>query len=199
MSAQLMTALVLFAISISITPGAGNIALLGISSRYGFAAAMPFVLGNAVGIIIVLAGSSVGLVGLFTVYPSLHAILKFVGAAYLLYLAWSISKQKIDTSISSHPSGFLSGVFIQVVNPKGWVAALTVFSQFISSTDNYLLQVLIIITTMMMCGLISMVLWAYFGSMIKGFIQCQKKMVIVNRCLGGTLVLVVLSMLSQPI
>ncbi len=107
MSAQLMTALVLFAISISITPGAGNIALLGISSRYGFAAAMPFVLGNAVGIIIVLAGSSVGLVGLFTVYPSLHAILKFVGAAYLLYLAWSISKQKIDTSISSHPSGFL--------------------------------------------------------------------------------------------
>ena len=47
MSAQLMLAFLLFSISIGITPGAGNIALLGISSRYGFAATLPFVSGNA--------------------------------------------------------------------------------------------------------------------------------------------------------
>ncbi len=36
MSAQLLAAFLLFAVSISLTPGAGNVALLGISSRYGF-------------------------------------------------------------------------------------------------------------------------------------------------------------------
>lgn len=54
MSAQLMTAFLLFAVSISMTPGAGNIALIGLSSRYGVSATLPFIVGNAVGVIAIL-------------------------------------------------------------------------------------------------------------------------------------------------
>ncbi|CAH6894895.1 Transporter, LysE family [Vibrio chagasii] len=198
MSSQLMLAFLLFSTSIAITPGAGNIALLGISSRYGFAATLPFISGNAVGIIIVLAGSSVGLVSLFTLYPELYNILKYAGAAYLLFMAWSIANMQIEESTTDNRSGFVSGVLVQVLNPKGWIASLTVFSQFITPNADYLIQVVTIIAGMVITGVPCMLVWAYCGTMLKKLLQSPKQMMVVNRCLGGSLALVVAFMLYQP-
>ncbi|CAV19303.1 LysE family translocator [Vibrio sp. 10N.222.54.F12] len=198
MSSQLMLAFLLFSTSIAITPGAGNIALLGISSRYGFAATLPFISGNAVGIIIVLAGSSVGLVSLFTLYPDLYNILKYAGAAYLLFMAWSIANMQIEESTTDNRSGFMSGVLVQVLNPKGWIASLTVFSQFITPNADYLIQVVTIIAGMVITGVPCMLVWAYCGTMLKKLLQSPKQMMFVNRCLGGSLAMVVAFMLYQP-
>ncbi|QCI71428.1 MULTISPECIES: LysE family translocator [Vibrio] len=198
MSSQLMLAFLLFSTSIAITPGAGNIALLGISSRYGFAATLPFISGNAVGIIIVLAGSSVGLVSLFTLYPELYNILKYAGAAYLLFMAWSIANMQIEESTVDNRSGFMSGVLVQVLNPKGWIASLTVFSQFITPNADYLIQVVTIIAGMVITGVPCMLVWAYCGTMLKKLLQSPKQMMFVNRCSGGSLALVVAFMLYQP-
>lgn len=198
MSSQLMLAFLLFSTSIAITPGAGNIALLGISSRYGFAATLPFISGNAFGIIIVLAGSSVGLVSLFTLYPELYNILKYAGAAYLLFMAWSIANMQIEESNTDNRSGFVSGVLVQVLNPKGWIASLTVFSQFITPNADYLIQVVTIIAGMVITGVPCMLVWAYCGTMLKKLLQSPKQMMVVNRCLGGSLALVVAFMLYQP-
>ncbi|CAH6798348.1 Transporter, LysE family [Vibrio chagasii] len=198
MSSQLMLAFLLFSTSIAITPGAGNIALLGISSRYGFAATLPFISGNAFGIIIVLAGSSVGLVSLFTLYPELYNILKYAGAAYLLFMAWSIANMQIEESTTDNRSGFVSGVLVQVLNPKGWIASLTVFSQFITPNADYQIQVVTIIAGMVITGVPCMLVWAYCGTMLKKLLQSPKQMMVVNRCLGGSLALVVAFMLYQP-
>ena len=198
MSSQLMLAFLLFSISIAITPGAGNIALLGISSRYGFAATLPFISGNAFGIIIVLAGSSVGLVSLFTIYPELYNVLKYAGAGYLLFMAWSIANMQIEESTVDKRSGFMSGVLVQVLNPKGWIASLTVFSQFITPNADYLIQVVTIIAGMVITGVPCMLLWAYCGTILKKLLQSPKQVTVVNRCLGGSLALVVVFMLYQP-
>lgn len=198
MSSQLMLAFLLFSTSIAITPGAGNIALLGISSRYGFTATLPFISGNAFGIIIVLAGASVGLVSLFTLYPELYNILKYAGAAYLLFMAWSIANMQIEESTTDNRSGFVSGVLVQVLNPKGWIASLTVFSQFITPNADYLIQVVTIIAGMVITSVPCMLVWAYCGTMLKKLLQSPKQMMVVNRCLGGSLALVVAFMLYQP-
>ncbi|MCG9580003.1 LysE family translocator [Vibrio tubiashii] len=198
MSAQLMTAFMLFAISISLTPGAGNIALVGLSSRYGIGATLPFILGNAVGVVAILGGASIGLVSLFTLYPDLYNVLKWLGAGYLLYMAWGIANMEMDGNSSIKKSGFMSGILVQILNPKSWVASLTVFSQFISPTSDYLTQVVIIISVMVFTGVIGMLLWAYFGSMLNRFIQSPQKMVWINRGFGASLVLVVMFMVSQP-
>lgn len=198
MSAQIMTAFMLFAVSISIVPGAGNIALLGLSSRYGFNATIPFMLGCAVGVIILLVGASVGLVGLFSLYPELYTVMKWLGAAYLLYMAWGIANSTLDTNTTVKKSGFASGVMVQILNPKSWVASLTVFAQFISPNESYLPQAVIIICGMVITGVIGMAMWAYFGTMLNQLIQSPKKLAIVNRCFGGSLALVALFVLSQP-
>jgi threonine/homoserine/homoserine lactone efflux protein len=198
MSAQIMMAFMLFAVSISIVPGAGNIALLGLSSRHGFSATIPFMFGCVVGVIILLVGSSVGLVGLFSLYPELYTVMKWLGAAYLLYMAWGIANSTLETNSTVKKSGFASGVLVQILNPKSWVASLTVFSQFISPNESYLIQAVIIISGMVITGVIGMAMWAYFGTMLNQLIQSPKKLAIINRCFGGCLAMIALFVVSQP-
>ncbi|EGA71566.1 putative threonine efflux protein [Vibrio sinaloensis DSM 21326] len=198
MSAQLMMAFAVFAVSISLTPGAGNIALVGLSSRYGVSATIPFILGNALGVIIILAGASLGLVGVFTLYPDVYTAMKWLGALYLLYMAWGIANMEIETDAKVNRSGFWSGVWVQILNPKSWVASLTVFSQFISPNSDYFTQVVIIISVMVLTGVLGMLIWAYFGLMLNRMVRSPHVMVWLNRGFASSLVLVVLFMLNQP-
>ena len=199
MSAQVSVAFLLFALSMSLTPGAGNITLLGISNRYGFFAALPFVAGTAFGVFIVFAGTSMGLLSVLMAYPELFVALKYIGAGYLLYISWGIINfQLADGGPTVPVSGFVSGALIQVLNPKAWIAAVTVFSQFIDLAQDYLVQV-VLITVAFLLVLISCTLsWAYFGALLNKLLHSPRQMLMLNRCLGGTLVMTVIFMLSQP-
>ena len=106
---------------------------------------------------------------------------------------------ELDNDSNAKKSGFLSGVWVQILNPKSWVASLTVFSQFISPNNDYLTQVVIIISVMVGTGVLGMLAWAYFGTVLNRFIQSPQKVIWVNRCMGSSLALVVVFMLSQPV
>lgn len=198
MNAEIIVAFLFFSVSMTITPGAGNLMLLGISSRYGFSAALPFVAGTSFGVLIVFSGTSAGLLNVLTSIPELYIALKYTGAAYLLYIAWGIANFKMEEKGNSeHASGFLSGALIQVLNPKAWIAAMTVFSQFIDISGNYLRQVIAIITAFLVVTMLCTMVWAYFGVMLKKLLHSSKKMTVVNRCLGGSLAATVVFMLGQ--
>lgn len=194
MSVQIAVAFLLFATSMSITPGAGNLALLGISNRFGFAAALPFIAGTSFGVLIVFSG----LISLLTANPELYTALKYLGAAYLLYIAWGISQHSVaEQDRVEHSAGFGAGALIQVLNPKAWIAAMTVFSQFTDVSGNYLLQVSVIIVAFLVVTTLCTMVWAYFGAALKRLLKSSSQMLIVNRCLGLTLAATVVFMLSQ--
>lgn len=199
MSSQIIIAFLLFSVSMSLTPGAGNITLLGIANRYGFSAALPFIAGTAFGVLIVFGGTSAGLLSILTTYPQLYTALKYIGAAYLLYVAWGITTFKIQEEHDcEYTSGFISGLFIQILNPKAWIAAMTVFSQFTDVTGNYLVQIITIIVSFLLVVILCTLAWAYFGAILKHVIQSPGKMLLLNRCLGSTLAITVVFMLIRP-
>lgn len=198
MSSQVLMAFLLFSVSMSLTPGAGNITLMGISNRYGFLAALPFVAGTAFGVLVVFTGTSAGLLGILSRYPELYLMMKYLGAAYLLYIAWGISNFKFDSrSKVENVSGFVSGALVQILNPKAWIAAMTVFSQFIDISSNYITQVTIVITAFLLVVVLCTLAWAYFGSLLSRLLQSPAQMILVNRCLAGSLVFTVAFMLMQ--
>ncbi|WP_413701287.1 LysE family translocator [Psychromonas sp. KJ10-10] len=86
--------------------------------------ALPFVAGTSVGVLTIFTGVSAGLFGVLTTYPTLYSALKFLGAGYLLYVAWGIANFQFDNDPSNkHSAGFIAGLGIQVLNPKAWIAA----------------------------------------------------------------------------
>ena len=139
MSAQVAVAFLLFALSMSLTPGPGNLTLLGILIRYGISATLPFVVGTSIGVVAIFTGASVGLVNVLAHYPGLFAALRLIGAGYLLCLAWDIANFCIeDSQVSERLPSYWAGASVQVLNPKAWIAAVTAITQFIDVSGNYM-------------------------------------------------------------
>ncbi len=88
---DLLLAFVAFGFVTAVTPGPNNVMLLASGVNFGFLRSVPHILGTAFGMVVMIAGVGVGLGGLFRAYPVLYGVLRWVGAAYLLYLAWRIA------------------------------------------------------------------------------------------------------------
>src|SRR5579871_3772433 len=91
MSNQLLFAFVVFATVMFFTPGPNNIMLLSSGLTYGFRRTIPHIAGITVGFAFMVGAVGLGLGTIFIAYPVLQTILKYVGAAYLIYLAVMIA------------------------------------------------------------------------------------------------------------
>src|SRR5438552_16814133 len=90
MSQQLLVAFVVFAAVMCFTPGPNNVMLLASGLNYGFRRTLPHVAGVTIGFAFMIAVVGVGFGAIFTSYPVLQTVLKYAGAAYLVYLAYAI-------------------------------------------------------------------------------------------------------------
>src|SRR6185295_8437227 len=87
MSHSLLIAFVIFAVVMFFTPGPNNIMLLSSGLTYGFRRTVPHIAGITIGFAFMVGAVGVGLGAVFIAYPVLQTILKYLGVAYLVYLA----------------------------------------------------------------------------------------------------------------
>ena len=91
MSHSLLVAFILFATVMFFTPGPNNIMLLSSGLTYGFRPTIPHIIGITIGFAFMVGAVGLGLGTIFIAYPVLQTILKYAGAAYLIYLAAHIA------------------------------------------------------------------------------------------------------------
>ena len=113
-----------FAFAMAGTPGPNNTMVTASGAIYGFRRTLPAALGMGVGVsVIIFVVAAVGVS--FVSQPRVHLALKWLGVAYLLWLAWRIATAKpkaIDGETGrQRPFSFLEGALLQLVNPKLWV------------------------------------------------------------------------------
>jgi threonine/homoserine/homoserine lactone efflux protein len=122
-----------------LTPGPNMIYLISRSICQGRQAGVVSLLGVIAGFLIHMFAAAVGLTALFMTIPLAYETLKWIGAAYLLYLAWQAVKpgarspfQARDLPADSAPRLFVMGFVTNVLNPKIAVFYLAIFPQFVS-------------------------------------------------------------------
>ncbi|PIK69626.1 hypothetical protein CS379_28890 [Methylobacterium frigidaeris] len=124
----------------SATPGPNNTMVVASGATYGFARTVPHMLGIAAGFPVMLV--VLGTAGLpLLADPRVHAVLKWVGAAYLLWLAWMIARADPDPAdpaakASGRPLGFLQAALFQWVNPKAWVIAAGALATYTAHAEG---------------------------------------------------------------
>src|SRR5258708_14705498 len=91
MSQSLLYAFIIFALVMFFTPGPNNIMLLSSGLTYGFRRTIPHIAGITIGFAFMIGAVGLGLGTVFLAYPILQSILKYAGAAYLIYLAAMIA------------------------------------------------------------------------------------------------------------
>ena len=169
MSHSLFIAFVMFATVMFFTPGPNNIMLLSSGLTYGFRPTIPHIVGITVGFAFMVGAVGLGLGTIFVAYPVLQTILKYAGAAYLVYLAWHIGMAKLSAPEQDNKRGpmtFWGAAMFQWVNAKGWVmviGTITAYAAIAAFPWNIAIQVGI----SLLLGAVSCTVWALFGTALR--------------------------------
>ncbi|QLC74599.1 LysE family translocator [Pseudomonas sp. LPB0260] len=173
MTAELLLAFVLFAFVTSITPGPNNMMLLASGVNFGLRRSVPHMLGISLGFMVLVLAVGLGLGQLFEQVPALYGILRYAGAAYLLYLAWKIAQAGAPDSEgarSAKPFSFLQAAAFQWVNPKAWVMAIGAITTY-TPQEDFLVNVVLIAALFALVNCPSVGLWTVTGSLLRNWLN----------------------------
>lgn len=132
----LLTTLVIVA-----TPGTGVLYTLAAGLSRGARASVIAAVGCTIGIVPHMIAAITGLAALLHTSAVAFQVLKYLGVAYLLYMAWSTYRDKgehaaqEDTAPRSAVKVITSGVLINILNPKLTIFFFAFLPQFVSTTE----------------------------------------------------------------
>ena len=156
----------------SITPGPNNVMLTASGATHGFRRTIPHLLGISFGFGVELLAVCAGLGAIFTRWPDLQTVLRWVGAAYLLYLGVRILRSGPASSrTTSRPVTFLEAAIFQFLNPKAWVMTITAATLFLPHELGVLAAGAYMLLIMVVMNMPCIAVWALFGSSLRGFLE----------------------------
>ena len=189
MSNPLLLAFIVFAAVMYFTPGPNNIMVLSSGLTYGFRPTIPHIAGITFGCAFMVAAVGLGFGTIFVAYPLLQTILKYAGAAYLVYLAAAIALSK-PVAPGKHdgrrPMTFWGAVMFQWVNVKGWVmviGTITAYAGIASFPWNIAIQVALCL----LLGVVSTSIWTLSGSSLRSLMTSQRSVRVFNILMAALL------------
>jgi len=185
---ELILAVATFGFVTSVTPGPNNTILFATGVNYGVKKAFPFLFGIMLGLSVILTAIGLGLGAVFIALPAVYQVLKYLGFAYILYLAFSIIRSGYKPIESnSKLFGLFEATFFQFVNPKVWVVMPSFMASFIPIGASLELTVVLVLVFLALTfpGALA---WAVFGGLLKNFMADSKKRLIFNWIAGLLLV-----------
>jgi threonine/homoserine/homoserine lactone efflux protein len=157
----------IFAASQVGTPGPANMALLATGARFGFRAALPFVAGVALGKQLIIWPVGFGLMALSARAPWVFEVLKYVSAAYIIWLAWKVANLRLGQGRNTDAApGFAAGLIVHPLNPKAWAMIVGGFTAFVGPGTSSLVATATIAAVLLTCQIILHPIWTLAGDRI---------------------------------
>jgi threonine/homoserine/homoserine lactone efflux protein len=146
----LLAAYIAASVALAVTPGPGVIYIVTRSLSQGRAAGFASVAGLAVGNAVYATAAALGVAAILAASAMLYAVLKYLGAAYLFYLAWQMLR-KADAPATAPVLAaarpikvFRDGVIVGVLNPKTALFFAALLPQFVDSAADFTRQALML-------------------------------------------------------
>jgi len=191
MSFDTLIALMGFAFVMSISPGPANFLLLVSGANFGYMRSLPLVLGVSMGFLTMVFFGGLGLGQVLKSVPAIYIGLKFVCAAYVLWLAIKIARSRSmgssDDDEMATPISFVQGALFQLVNPKAWAVAL-ILSVSYTDPKNFLPSLIFMIIAFAVVNLPAISVWAISGAAIRGTLEGGRRIAIFNTFMALLLV-----------
>jgi threonine/homoserine/homoserine lactone efflux protein len=195
----LFAAFVVFALTTLFTPGPNNAMLMASGLTFGWRRAIPHLLGVSLGFGLMVALVGLGLGALIAQVPAFYVALKYIGAAYLLYLAWKIATADPHGGLDGRggrPIGFVAAALFQWVNPKAWIMAVGAVSTY-AGMATYPWNVAIMVGVFTLGGLASSSAWVGLGTVLQRILTRPERVRVVNVVLALLLVASVVPVLAE--
>ena len=151
------------------TPGPGNILALNTVTNYGYKKGKPLFFGIFAGYYVVQILCAIFVYGVNSLIPNVMEVMKYIGAAYILWLAIHIAFSKKTSENTEQSASFLKGFMLQFVNVKIYMFGVTALTgyvvEYMSSFPVLLFFELVVATI----GTIATCTWIGLGVLIQKF------------------------------
>ena len=198
----------LFMLVSSVTPGPNNTMLMASGVHFGFRRTLAHLMGVQLGFGFMVVAVGLGLHTVLAQFPAFYELVRFAGAAYMVWMAWSLAIARPHVAVTAalddglhsaqdeaKPLGFWGAVLFQWVNPKAWVMAVTIMSAYMPPGAG-LLQIAPLGLMYGALGFPCSSVWVGFGSALRSYLQDPFRMRVFNCSMAAALLLSLYPMLS---
>jgi threonine/homoserine/homoserine lactone efflux protein len=168
-------------------------------ATFGFAPTVPHILGISIGFPVMLGLVAIGAAEPLRAWPWLQETLRWVGAAYMLWLAWHIAladpavadaQGRARAARRGKPMTFLQAALFQWVNPKGWVAAAGSVVTYITATGRaFWVQAAVLDLVFLVVTVVFVAMWTGVGAGAARVLRTPRAVRRFNVAMAGLLVL----------
>ncbi len=199
MELQVWLAYFLASWAIALSPGSGAVLSMTHGLAYGVKKTSATIAGLQLGLAVILLVAGVGVGALLLASATAFTVVKFAGAAYLIWLGWKQWRSPVDappasggalSAVAGVPrprDRFVMGFFTNVTNPKGIVFMVAVLPQFIDPLRPLWLQLLVLLVTTIGVDLVVMHGYAFLASRAQRWLATARARQAQNRLFGGVL------------
>ena len=183
MPLSLLPSLLLAIIVVGYSPGPANLYSLACCLKYGRRKALKMWRGMCLGfcidlVLMVLLIHLLGeVMGNYVVY------LKYLGVAYILWLAWKMLRDQGMDDTEAQSCSFKSGMIVQLTNAKMLLFELTVFSTYVLPYSERLIDLFLVAPLLLLAGPGANFAWLYAGAYLRRFLHRYRKQVDVTMAL----------------
>lgn len=200
MSAAELAALLAYMTAMAFTPGPNTTLSTALAANHGLRHAMRFVVGVPIGWCLLLLACSAGLGALVTTLPALAQAVRWLGVAYMLWLALRLwSRQAVPTTAGSRGAGFDiglgRGVALQFVNGKAWLNALTISATWVTIEGQTIGRAAQVLPLAVAYGFASNFTYACIGAALRDWLAQGQRLRHFNRIMASVLMVTALWML----
>lgn len=196
-------ALLSFAVVASITPGPNNLMVMASGAAFGWRKTVPHMAGIALGFAIMIGSVALGLSAILEQFPQILSVLRVVGAAWLLWLAWQLASPLFAPvteaenpealKSASRPMHLYEAAMFQWVNPKAWTMAVAASAAYSGIASDAASRALLMAVTFIAVAPVCNSVWALAGQML------QRLMTTGNSARIFSLIMVALVVLSAVV
>ena len=180
-------------IAISVSPGAGAVQSMSTGLTIGLPRGWWSVAGLQVGLMLQLVLVAIGLGAAVAKSVVAFTVIKWIGVAYLVYLAvrqWRSTAVDLGDQLRAGTDDgrgalLVRGFLVNVTNPKGLVFLLAVLPQFVVPTAPLLPQYLVIGATMLVVDITVMGAYTGLAARLLTWLRTPRQQTIVNRTMSG--------------
>jgi threonine/homoserine/homoserine lactone efflux protein len=180
---------------LAVTPGPGVFATVARALASGFVPAAELVIGIVMGDLVYLLLAIFGLGALATLLGDLFVVVKYAGAAYLLWLGWRlwtappVDRDALRQVPNSRTGNLLTGLLITLANPKVILFYLGLLPTFIDL--NALTATDIVIVALVVSGVLGLTMLGYalIASRARELVRNTRVARTMNRTAGGAMIL----------
>jgi cysteine/O-acetylserine efflux protein len=180
--------LLAFVLISTFTPGPSNISSASLGVLHGYKHTLNYQVGLAVGVFFMMILGGLVATTLLSSFPALEPALRYIGAGYILYLAFKILKASYMFAEDATSFGFLHGVILQVLNPKLVVYAFTLFTAFLAPITGNIALLVVAAALLSATAFSATSVWTLFGAAIKTALRQPRVKVLINGLLALFLV-----------